>query len=144
MTGDILIARVAGERFALPATQIQSVIELEQVVSVPRAPDFVTGLATLRSRTLTVIDVARVLGLDRPVGQSRFALVVDRDGCGYALAVDAVEHVVAADGPVEPMRMRLSEGWMRCALGVVPCALGTVLALDLDLLVAGPQLGIAA
>jgi purine-binding chemotaxis protein CheW len=141
MTGDLLIARVAGERFALPAAAIQSVIELEQIVPVPRAPEFVAGLATLRSRTLTVIDTARSIGVRSDSPSPRFALVTERNGCGYALAVDAVEAVVAAEGPIEPMRVKLADGWMRAALGTVPCAEGTVLVLDLNLLIAGFALG---
>jgi purine-binding chemotaxis protein CheW len=77
MNGELLVARVAGERFAVPAVRIQSVIALDRVVPVPRAPGFVAGLTTLRSRTLTVIDVACSLGLARPEVAARFALVTE-------------------------------------------------------------------
>jgi purine-binding chemotaxis protein CheW len=144
MSGDLVIARVAGERFALPADAIQSVIELELVVPVPRAPNFVAGLTTLRSRTLTVIDTARSVGVRSETTRPRFALVIEQHGCGYALAVDAVEAVVSAEGPIEPMRVKLADGWMKAALGTVPSAEGTVLVLDLNLLIAGFALGDAA
>jgi len=144
MTGDLLLARVAGERFAVPAVRIQSVIALDRVVPVPRAPAFVAGLTTLRSRTLTVIDVARSLGLAPPEVAARFALVTECDGCGYALAVDSVENVVPAEGPVEQLKLKLAAGWLRTALGVVPTSLGTVLILDLDRLIAVPDMRDAA
>lgn len=139
MTGELLIASVAGERFALPAIRIQSAIELDTVVPVPCVPQFILGLTTLRSRTLTVIDTACAIGLDAPASPPRYALVVECDGCGYALAVDAIETVVSAIGEIEPLTVKLTKGWMRIALGKVQTTAGTVLVLDLDRLIAGSE-----
>ena len=83
MTNDLLIARVAGERFALAAIDVQSVIELGEIVPVPLAPLPVVGLASQRSRTLTVIDVALALGLPASGSGRRFAVVVEIDAVGY-------------------------------------------------------------
>lgn len=135
MNNDLLIARVAGERIAMAAVEVQSVIELGAIVPVPRAPGIVAGLATQRSRTLTVIDVA--LALDLPVRPhpARFAVVVEIDGVGYALAVDAVEHVLPGEGEVQPVKMKLSPGWARSAVGMIDTAVGTVMLVDLTRLV---------
>jgi purine-binding chemotaxis protein CheW len=135
MTRDLLVARVAGERFAVLATAVQSVIELGTIVPIPRAPHFIAGMTTQRSRTLTVIDVS--LALDLPAGPSarRFALVMEFAGVGYAFAVDAVENVLPADSDVGPLRFKLSPGWSRSALGMVETAVGTVLMVDLARLV---------
>ncbi|NBW76223.1 MAG: chemotaxis protein CheW [Sphingomonadaceae bacterium] len=139
MTNDLLIARVAGERIALAAIEVQSVIELGEIVPVPLAPRLVAGLATQRSRTLTVIDVALALDLAPTIGGARFAVVVEIEGVGYALAVDAVEHVIPALSPVQPAKIKLSPGWLHCAAGMVDTSVGTVLKVDLTRLVAGPE-----
>lgn len=137
MTNDLLIARVAGERIAMAAIEVQSVIELGAIVPVPLAPRNIAGLATQRSRTLTVIDVALALDLSPRSAPARFAVVVEIEGVGYALAVDAVEHVIPALGDVQPVKARLSPGWARSAVGMVETSVGTVLQVDLTRLVGG-------
>src|SRR6187399_3102450 len=92
----LLIVTIAGSRVALPAASVESVVELEALIAVPRAPAHVAGLSALRSRVLTVIDTQRSLGF----GESdcsdgiREAAVVEIDGHHYALIVDSVEDVV--------------------------------------------------
>lgn len=135
MTDDLLIARVAGERIAMEATAVQSVIELGTVIPVPGAPSFIAGLATQRSRTLTVCDIAAAVGLNRENENLRFAVVTEFDGIGYALAVDAVECVIPALGKIGPVKAKLAAGWAHSALGMVETSIGTILQIDLQRLV---------
>lgn len=139
MTNDLLIARVAGERIALAAIEVQSVIELGEIVPVPLAPMPVTGLTSQRSRTLTVIDVAGAMDLPSAGLSGRFAVVVELEGVGYALAVDAVESVIPALSEPRPIKARLSPGRARSAVGMVDTSLGTVLQVDLTRLVLGDE-----
>lgn len=143
MSAPLLIVKVAGDRIAVPADRVHSVIELERIIPAPRAPGYIAGLTTLRSRTLTVIDTARALGL--PGTQStEFALVVESDGCGYALIVEEVENV--ASGETLPCRpeVKLDEGWKRVAQGLVETDSGSLLVVDLDTIIAGPEISQAA
>lgn len=139
MSEDYLVARIGGERFAIPATRVQSVIELSEIVPAPRAPAFIAGLATLRSRSLTVIDTARSLELAQDRAPLKFALVTELEGCGYALAVEAVENVVTSGGAVEPLQVKLADGWMRVARGVIDTPIGVILLIDLERLISGPS-----
>ena len=143
MSAPLLIDRVAGDRIAVPADRVHSVIELERIIPAPRAPGYIAGLTTLRSRTLTVIDTARALGLPG-ADRTEFALVVESDGCGYALIVDEVENV--ASGETLPCRpeVKLAEGWKRVAQGLVETDAGSLLVVDLDTIIAGPQINQAA
>ena len=52
----LLIVNIAGQMVALRADDVQSVIELDSLIAVPRAPAHIAGLSALRSRLLTVID----------------------------------------------------------------------------------------
>ncbi len=144
MNQDHLIARVAGQRIAMAASDVQCVIELGGVVPVPGAPPTIIGLATQRSRTLTVFDVAVALGLPGPDEPHRFAVVVEFGGVGYALAVDAVESVTAAIGEVKPVKTSLSPGWSRSTRGMIETSAGTVPLIDLSKLVDNEMLGKAA
>ena len=95
----LLIVSIAGSRVALPAAAVESVVELDTLIPVPRAPAHLAGLSALRSRVLTVIDCQRSLELgttDLNDGELHEAAVVELDGHHYALTVDAVEDVVEA------------------------------------------------
>ena len=136
----LLIVTIAGERVALPAAAVESVVELETLTPVPRAPHHVAGLSALRSRVLTVIDCTRSLELgDTDCSDGiREAAVVEIDGHHYALIVDTVEDVVEAMSDPAPVRGAMAEGWERASLGLVETAEGPFLVVDLDALVAGP------
>jgi len=134
----LLIAVIAGERVAIPAADVESVVEIEAVTPVPRAPAHVAGLAALRSRVLTVIDSRVSLELDTAGLISREAIVVEVDGHAYALLVDAVEDVFEHHGPVEPVRTAMAAGWRRAAQGMVDTPAGLMLMIDSHALLAGP------
>ncbi len=78
----LLIVSVGGSRVAFPAASVESVVELEALIPVPRAASHIAGLSALRSRVLTVIDTMRSLGLgDTDCSDGiREAAVVEIDG----------------------------------------------------------------
>ena len=135
----LLLVSIAGERAALDSALIQSVVELEAVTGVPRAPHHVAGLAALRSRAMTVIDCRRSLEL--PPAQvaptATLAVVVELDEFLYALVVDQVDEVVTFEGTPTVIRANLLPGWTRATLGMVETVAGPALLLDPRELIAG-------
>jgi len=79
-----LIARIADEMIALPATEIGSVVEVDQIAAVPRVARHIAGLFALRSRVLTVIDTRASLELG----------TIDRAGEKTAIVVECESHVI--------------------------------------------------
>lgn len=140
MNALLLIVSVGGSRVAFPAAAVESVVELEALIPVPRAAPHIAGLSALRSRVLTVIDTMRSLGLgDTDCSDGiREAAVVEIDGHHYALIVDSVEDVVEATSDPSPVRGAMGEGWERASLGLVETAEGPFLLVDINALVAGP------
>lgn len=134
----LLIVRLAGERVALPAAEIESVVEIEALTPVPRAAPHVAGLTALRSRVLTVIDCLASLEPGQSGADRREAVVAVADGHPYALLVDGVEDVVEASGEVRPVRTALGAGWRRVSRGSVEAEGDLLLLLDLGALIAGP------
>ena len=136
----LLIVSIGGSRVAFPSAAVESVVELDTLIPVPRAAAHVAGLSALRSRVLTVIDTVRSLDL----GESdcsdgiREAAVVELDGHHYALIVDSVEDVVEALSEPTPIRAAMGEGWERVALGMVETEDGPLLLVDVAALIAGP------
>lgn len=136
----LLIVTVAGSRVALPAAKVESVVELDALSPVPRAPAHVAGLSALRSRVLTVIDCQRSLELgSTDLSGLREAAVVEIEGHHYALTVDAVEDVVEALSDPIPVRAAMGAGWERVGLGMIETEEGPLLLIDIDALIAGPS-----
>lgn len=142
MTGNMtnlhLLARIGGERVALPAASIESVIEVEALTPVPRVGCHVAGLAPLRSRVLTIIDAARSIGIDAPVDPNRPAVVVAVDGHCYGLLIDAVEDVASCTAVPRPLGKGHAAGWARVARGTIEHDGHALLLVDPAAIVAGP------
>ncbi|MEO5586184.1 MAG: chemotaxis protein CheW [Novosphingobium sp.] len=144
MSGLLLIVSIAGRRIALRAAEVHSVIELDALTPIPRAPPHVAGLSALRSRVLTVIDCRRSLELEPPSAPNDKpkAAAVEFEGHLYALLVDAVEDVVEARSACTALRSALGHGWDRAALGMIEADCGPVLLVSVAGLIAGPHDGV--
>ena len=142
----LLVIMLGGRRAALPAIEVNSVIELSEVTPVPRAAPHVVGLAALRSRPLTVIDCGAALGIatDAADWRRQRAVVVEHEGHLYGLLVDAADDIVAALEEPRPLGADPGPGWKAAALGRVETEVGAVLLLDIGALIAGPAIGLAA
>ena len=134
----LLIVRLAGERIALPAAEVDSVVEIEALTPVPGAAPHVAGLAALRSRVLTVIDCLASLDPSRSLadghGEAVMAVV---DGHPYALLVEAVEDVVESNGERHPVAS-LAGGWRRIGRATIEAEGDLLLLADVEALIAGP------
>jgi purine-binding chemotaxis protein CheW len=136
----LLVVFIAGERVALPAAAVESVVELDTLIPVPRAAPHVAGLSALRSRVLTVIDCVRSLELGSTASAAQGiqeAAVVELDGHHYALIVDLVEDVVEAQSEPTPIRAAMGAGWERASVGMVETETGPLLLVDVAALIGG-------
>jgi purine-binding chemotaxis protein CheW len=137
----LLIVTIGGQRVALPAAAVESVVELDTLIPVPRAAPHEAGLSALRSRVLTVIDCMRSLelGTSDTSDGIREAAVVELDGHHYALIVDIVEDVVEAIGEPSQVRAAMGHGWERVSKGMVETEVGPLLLIDVEALVSGVE-----
>ena len=133
MTELFLVAHVAGRWVAIDAAQVDSVVDIGEIVAVPRAAAAVRGLAALRSRVVTVIDPR--VALDLPATRKPGRAVIARlDGHHYAFLVDALEDVA----PFERLPMPVGQadrGWSSASAGVVVRGGEPLMVLDLAALV---------
>lgn len=136
----LLVVRIAGQRVALPAARVESVVELDTLISVPRAAEHIAGLSALRSRVLTVICCRRSLGLPpEKLDGLLEAAVTEVDGHHYALIVDGVEDVLEAVSDPTLVRAAMAEGWERVSSGMVETEEGALLLINVEGLVAGNE-----
>ena len=145
MSDLVVILEISGRRAALRTADVQSVVELEDICHVPRAPAFVLGLTALRSSTLTVIDAAAAIGLrgkGLPEVGAR-AVIADHAGHRYALVVDAIDDVARALGEPVAVPGEAGPGWQRVSHGLIETDRGPALLVDLGMLLSGPALAAA-
>ena len=142
----LLVVTIAGERVALPAASVESVVELDTLIPVPRAAPHVAGLSALRSRVLTVIDCLKSLELGESDCSNgiREAAVVEVDGHHYALIVDLVEDVIQSLSAPTPVRAAMGPGWERVSQGMIDSENGPLLLIDVGALISGVDAKAAA
>ena len=133
MTALVLCAVVGGQRVAIDAALVQSVVDLGQITPVPLADPHVVGLCSVRSHVLTVIDAALAIGLPAATANRR-ALVLDIGGHGYALRVDSVDDVIAPIGELSVVEPSAGANWQKVATGTIDTPFGFALMIDPSLL----------
>lgn len=136
----LLIVRIADRRCAFRAGQVHTVIDLGKITPIPCAPNFIVGLAALRSQALTVIDCRRVIGANpESFASDMRAPVVSVNGHSYALIVDEVEDVAETSSEAETVLGGFGKEWTRISDGMIETSQGPVLVLDVDAMIAAPH-----
>jgi len=131
MNTPLILFTIAGRSCALEAQDVQTVIELDEITVVPRAPEVVLGLTALRSQTLTVLDTRLIVGQtpsDFPTDTR--AAVVEVAGHSYALIVDQIRDVGSMKSEIQSVSTGFGEPWSDFARGMVETSTGLVLLLD--------------
>lgn len=133
-----LIVGIAGQRVAMAAQFVESVVEIDAVTPVPLAAPHIAGLAALRSRVLTIVDTLAALGKGRmEMDDIMQAVVVVIEGHLYGLLVEEVEDVVSVIEAPSPVCAVLDTGWDHAASGMVEMDGDALLLIDPAVLIAG-------
>lgn len=115
-----LFATIAGTPVAVRASEIEAVVRLGDIVPIQRVPAHVRGLAALRSRVLTVIDIeSRIFGKAMPIDNRPLAVVSDIAAHTYGLLVETVSDICEASGGVQPIQGQIDRHWQPFASGLV-------------------------
>jgi chemotaxis signal transduction protein len=99
--------RLGQETFGLPLDQLREIAAAGAVAPVPLAPPEVKGLANLRGRVVTLLDVARVFGRPLPPARCR------EDRLALVLAAPHDHLGLYVHGPVEIGRATAAEALAR-------------------------------
>jgi purine-binding chemotaxis protein CheW len=93
----LVVFRIDGAPYAIAVERVREIVRPRPITPVPRLPEAVVGVISLRGQVLQVVDLRRRLGLAAAAGAPRGRIVVAHDGDGRVagLLVDAVEEVAA-------------------------------------------------
>ena len=93
-TVEYLAFRLATEEYAVKVENVREIIRLQKITTVPRAPDFVRGIISLRGVIIPVFNIKRRLGLAETEKARSTRIIVVADGSGLqGIIVDRVTGV---------------------------------------------------
>jgi chemotaxis signal transduction protein len=93
--------------FAVPAEEIESIVEWRSPAPLPNAPAAILGVVCVHSRMLTVIAVSTLLGAEPTRNLKIVSLLGDEQ---IALAVEYVGELIENQSETEPGNDRLTLG----------------------------------
>jgi purine-binding chemotaxis protein CheW len=104
---ELLVIWLDGDPYALPIERVREIVRLRAITPVPRVPDAVRGVISLRGEIVQVLDLRRRLGLppaELEAERRRHRIVVlhGDDGQMAGLLVDRVSEVLRT--PAEGLR----------------------------------------
>ncbi|MEJ7933153.1 chemotaxis protein CheW [Sphingobium sp. AN558] len=115
-----LFATLAGVRVAVDASEVEAVVKLAEISPVPGMGAHVAGLSALRSRVLTIVDVAAlILGTPTPPERRDLAIIANISGHSYGLMVDGVSDICHVAKGERPLQGQLDPVWAGYARAVV-------------------------
>jgi len=115
-----LFASIAGVPVAVRAREVEAVVRLGDIVPVPLVAAHVRGLAALRSRVLTVIDMeARIFGKGGLDETASLAIVADIAAHSYGFLIDSVSDICPAPEDAQPVHGRIDPIWAAYVSGLV-------------------------
>lgn len=93
---EILMFRLQGRQiFGINVFKVQEVLSCPRLTKIPQSHPATRGLATIRDRTIPVLDLAAAIG-QRPLEASpdNLIIITEYNGTVQAFLVNAVEHIV--------------------------------------------------
>lgn len=92
---EYLAFMLADEEYAVKVEDMREIIRLQRVTAVPRAPEYILGITSIRGVIVPVFDIRKRLGLEaREPSRSTRILVMSDDGSPHGVIVDRVTGVV--------------------------------------------------
>ena len=94
-TVQLLIFAIAGEEYAVGLTEVQEIIPTPEITPVPNMPESVRGVANLRGRVVTAIDIKKLFGIETEIkNKSEHIIVAEKDDYLFGLLVETAEEVL--------------------------------------------------
>ena len=107
-----IIFRLENEWFALPSSEIQEVLKVQEVTYLPGMPSHIAGVASIRGTIVLVVQPKQLLQLPHSSGtQARYILVVNHNDYLQGLLADEVTEVLSiSQQSLEPPPALLQNG----------------------------------
>ncbi len=96
MLTELLSFRLGADPYALPVERVREIVRIRPITEVPRVPQEVLGVISLRGEVVQVVDLRMRVGLEPtpPVRKTRIIVLHGDEGEVAGLLVDAVDEVL--------------------------------------------------
>jgi len=102
---ELLAFEVGDTPYAVPIERVREILRMRPITPVPRVPDVVRGVISIRGEVVEVIDLRRRLGLPpvEPDRRTRIIVIHGFDGRVTGCMVDRVQEVLRVpEGALRP------------------------------------------
>lgn len=101
MEQQLVVFELGNEHYGVDIGAVESIIKMQAITVVPKAPRFVEGVTNLRGSVLPVMDLRKRFNLDarnqenaNKTRDERRIVVISMDGAKVGMVVDAVSEVI--------------------------------------------------
>ena len=104
MEQQLVVFDLANEHYGVDIGAVESIIKMQAITAVPRAPSFVEGVTNLRGKVLPVIDLRQRFGFqaEEKTKETRI-VVVEMANMTVGMVVDGVSEVIqVTEEDIEP------------------------------------------
>jgi len=133
MERQLVIFDLANEHYGVDIAAVESIIKLQPITAIPRAPDFVEGVINLRGNVLPVIDLRQRFQMERgePTKETRI-IVAEVEGLTIGMVVDAVSEVLRVpEDAIQPPPPAVAAGDSAYITGIAKVNQRLITLLDL-------------
>ena len=133
---------IDGQEYAFRIEQIQEIVILQKVTSVPHAPDFCEGVTNLRGSIIPIINLRKLLGLQpRAADAETRRIIVNVGSQTMGCTVDTVSQVIriSMDSVQTPPPAFKTDG-MDYVLGFAKPEGRLLILVDIDKLLGGGEI----
>jgi purine-binding chemotaxis protein CheW len=118
MEEKLVVFELGGEAYGVNVTQVQSIIPMQEIVTVPGAPAFVEGVVNLRGMVIPVVDLRNRFALSQLTnGRKSVIVIAELDDLQIGLVVDKVTEVTkipeSAIEPPSPLLTSVDTAYLR-------------------------------
>jgi purine-binding chemotaxis protein CheW len=102
---EFLVFELSGDPYAVPVERVREIVRLRPITPMPRVPETVRGVISLRGEVIQVLDLRRRLGMTsaEPTRRTRIVVMHGEDNRTTGLLVDAVNQVLrVAEDAISP------------------------------------------
>lgn len=129
----LVLFDLANEAYGMDIGVVLEIIRMQQITRVPSTPEFVEGIINLRGNVIPVVDLRKRFNLpvmDQTVDNR--IVVVDIDGQGIGMVVDAVQEVIRiSTESIEPPSEAITTEESDYLLGIVKLDDRLIILLDM-------------
>jgi purine-binding chemotaxis protein CheW len=75
---DLVIFRILGDEFGVDVHSTREILRMEDVASVPQAPDFIEGIINVRGYAVAVLDLRKRFGVKEPENTEKTRIMIVR------------------------------------------------------------------